>query len=73
MYFLVSEASRYLCKQGIILSSSGLRKAVLVGEVKAIQTVGGARIFSKNDLDDFIAKRRAKKQNTLPVKQLDAA
>lgn len=54
-------AVRYLLANGINLSSEGLRKAENRKEILAIHTTDGARIFTQSVLDDFIARRKAKK------------
>lgn len=54
-------AVRYLFANGVNLSSEGLRKAENRKEIVAIHTTDGSRLFTQSALDDFIARRNAKK------------
>lgn len=56
-------AVRYLAANGVMLSSEALRKASDRKEIVPIRTSDGARIFTQSILDDFITKRKAKKEN----------
>jgi hypothetical protein len=67
MYFLATGATRYMAEQGEPVSTSTLRYAVFTGQLEAIKTVEGARVFEKSALDAFITFRREKKTAPKPL------
>ena len=67
---LISEAVRYLNRNGLNIASATLRLAHRQGQIMGETTENGTRIFTKESLDQFITQRQAKNK---PANQLKAA
>lgn len=59
--YLIGEFTKAISRHEIFMTPDGVKRAIARGEIQVSRTAGGIRLISQEELDKFIACRKAKK------------